>query len=60
MAASGQLQTKAAPFPRVRDPPVPIEQEAWWAPEPVWTQRLKENYFAYTGARIWISRSSSQ
>jgi hypothetical protein len=23
-------------------PPVQIEQEAGWAPEPVWTQRLEE------------------
>jgi len=23
-------------------PPVPIVQEAGWAPEPVWTQRLEE------------------
>jgi hypothetical protein len=24
--------------------PVPIVQEAGWAPEPVWTQRLEENH----------------
>jgi hypothetical protein len=27
-------------------PPVPIVQEAEWAPEPVWTQRLDEKSFA--------------
>jgi hypothetical protein len=26
--------------------PVPIGQEAGWAPEPVWTQRLEEKSFA--------------
>jgi hypothetical protein len=25
-----------------KGPPVPIGQEAEWAPEPVWTQRLEE------------------
>jgi hypothetical protein len=28
-----------------KDPPVPILQEAGWAPEPVWTQRLEEKSF---------------
>jgi hypothetical protein len=27
-------------------PPVPIVQEAGWAPEPVWTQSLEEKYSA--------------
>jgi hypothetical protein len=26
-------------------PPVPIGQEAGWAPEPVWTERLEEKSF---------------
>jgi hypothetical protein len=39
--------------------PVPIVQEAGWAPEPVWTQRLEEKYFASAGDRTWIARSSS-
>jgi hypothetical protein len=30
-------------------PPVPIVQEAGWAPEPVWTQRLEEKSFASAG-----------
>jgi hypothetical protein len=29
-----------------KGPPVPIVQEAGWAPEPVWTQRLEEKSFA--------------
>jgi hypothetical protein len=28
-----------------KGPPVPIVQEAGWAPEPVWAQRLKEKSF---------------
>jgi hypothetical protein len=29
-----------------KGPPVPIVQEAGWAPEPVWTQRLEEKSFS--------------
>jgi hypothetical protein len=32
-------------------PPVPIGQEAGWAPEVVWTQRLEEKSFASAGDR---------
>jgi hypothetical protein len=32
-------------------PPVPIGLEAGWAPEPVWTQRLEEQFFASAGDR---------
>jgi hypothetical protein len=32
-------------LPPEKGPPVPIVQEAGWAPEPVWTQRLEENSF---------------
>jgi hypothetical protein len=28
-----------------KGPPVPIVQEAGWAPEPVWTQRLEKKFF---------------
>jgi hypothetical protein len=31
--------------------PVPIVQEAVWAPEPVWTQRIEEKSFAPAGDR---------
>jgi hypothetical protein len=40
-------------------PPTPIVQEAGWAPEPVWTQRLEEKSFASAGDRTLIARSSS-
>jgi hypothetical protein len=32
-------------LPPGKGPPVPIVQEAGWAPEPVWTQRLEEKSF---------------
>jgi hypothetical protein len=35
---SGQLHAPAALSPR-KGPQVPIEQEAGWAPEPIWTWR---------------------
>jgi hypothetical protein len=41
-----------------KGPPVPIVQEAGWAPEPVWTQRLKEKSFASAVDRTSIARSS--
>jgi hypothetical protein len=34
--------------------PVPIGQEAGWAPEPVWTQRLEEKSSAPVGVRTPI------
>jgi hypothetical protein len=36
-------------LPPGKGPPVPIVQEAGWAPEPVWTQRLEEKSFAPAG-----------
>jgi hypothetical protein len=42
---SDQHDARAALYPRGNDPPVPIVQEARWAPEPVWTQRLEEKSF---------------
>jgi hypothetical protein len=33
-------------LPPGKEPPVPTVQEAGWAPEPVWTQRLEENFSA--------------
>jgi hypothetical protein len=38
-------------LPPGKGPPVPIVQEAGWAPEPVWTQRLEEKYSASVGDR---------
>jgi hypothetical protein len=45
--------------PRREGPTVPIVQEAGWAPEPVWTQRLEEKSLASAGDRTSIARSSS-
>jgi hypothetical protein len=39
MGMSGQRHALAALYPRGKDPPVPIVQEAGWAPEPVWTRK---------------------
>jgi hypothetical protein len=46
MGVSGQHHAPAALLPPGKGPPVPIVQEAGWALEPVWTQRLKEKSFA--------------
>jgi hypothetical protein len=59
MGVSGQRHAPAALLPPGKEPPVPIVQEAGWAPEPVWTQRLKEKSFAPAGDRTSIVRSSS-
>jgi hypothetical protein len=37
MGVSGQRHASAALYPG-KGPPVPIVQEAGWAPEPVWTE----------------------
>jgi hypothetical protein len=59
MAVSGQRHAPAALYPPVKGPPVPIGQEAGSAPEPVWTQRIDEIFFAPTGDRTPIAWSSS-
>jgi hypothetical protein len=41
-----------------KGPPVPIVQEAGWAPELVWTQRSEEKSIASAGDRTSIARSS--
>jgi hypothetical protein len=46
-------------LPPEKGPPVPIVQEAGWAPESVWTQRLEEKSFVPAGDRTPIARSSS-
>jgi hypothetical protein len=38
-------------LPPGKGPAVPIGQEAGWAPEPVWTQRLEEKFSASVGDR---------
>jgi hypothetical protein len=48
------------PLPRFapgKVPPVLIVQEAGWASEPAWTQRLEEKSFASAGDRTPIARS---
>jgi hypothetical protein len=46
MGVSGQRHAPAALLPPGKGSPVPIVQEAGWAAEPVWTQRLEEKSFA--------------
>jgi hypothetical protein len=48
MGVSGQHHAPAALYPG-KEPPVPILQEAGWAPEPVWTQGLEENPLPLSG-----------
>jgi hypothetical protein len=59
MGVSGQHHAPVALLPPGKGAPVPIVQEAGWAPEPVWTQRLEEKSFAPAGDRTPIARSSS-
>jgi hypothetical protein len=41
-------------LPLGKGPPVPIVQEAGWASEPVWTQRLQEKSSASVGDRTLV------
>jgi hypothetical protein len=59
MGVCGQHHAPAALLPPGKGPPVPIVQEAGWASEPVWTQRLQEKSFAPAGDRTPIARPSS-
>jgi hypothetical protein len=45
------------PLPPGKVPPVPIVQEAGWAPEPVWTQRLEGKSSASVGVRTPVVQS---
>jgi hypothetical protein len=56
MGVSGQRHAPAAFLSPGKGPQVPIVQEAGWAPEPVWTQRLEEKSFAPAGDRTPIAR----
>jgi hypothetical protein len=38
-------------LPPRKEPPVPTVEEAWWAPEPVWAQRLEGKSSACVGDR---------
>jgi hypothetical protein len=44
-------------LPPGKGPLVHIEQEAGWAPEPVWTQRLEEKFSASVGDRTLVVQS---
>jgi hypothetical protein len=44
-------------LPPGKVPPVLIGQEAGWAPEPVWTQRLEEKSSASVGDRTPVVQS---
>jgi hypothetical protein len=57
MGVSGQRHAPAALLPPGKGSPVRIVQEAGWAPEPVWTQRIEEKSFAPAGYRNPIARS---
>jgi hypothetical protein len=48
MGVSGQRYAPAA-LPPGKRPPVPTVQEAGWASEPVWTQRLEKNNLPLPG-----------
>jgi hypothetical protein len=53
MGVSGQRHAPAALYRQGKYPPVPIVQEAGWAPEPVRTQRLEEKSFRlYRGSNL--------
>jgi hypothetical protein len=40
-----------------KGPPVPVGQEAGWAPDPVWTQRLEKDSLACSGDRTSVVQS---
>jgi hypothetical protein len=53
---SGQRHALAACCPR-KGPPIPNGQEAGWASELVWTQRIEEKSFASDEDRIPVVHS---
>jgi hypothetical protein len=57
MGVSGQHHAAGRALPPGKGPPVPVVQEAGWAPEPVWTQRLEEKFSASVGARTPVVQS---
>jgi hypothetical protein len=57
MGVSGQYHAPAALYPRGKDPPVPIGQEAGWALEPIWKQRLEEKSSASVKDRTPVVQS---
>jgi hypothetical protein len=59
MGVNGQWHAPATLYPRGKDPLAHTGKEAGWAPEPVWTQRLEEKYFASVADRSSVARLSS-
>jgi hypothetical protein len=57
MRVSGQHDAPAALYPPGKGPPVPVGQEAGWAPEPIWTQKLEEKSSAFVGYRTPVVQS---
>jgi hypothetical protein len=53
----GSASRPGRALPPEKGPPVPIVQEARWAPEPVWTHRLGEKSSAPVGDRTPIVQS---
>jgi hypothetical protein len=51
---SGQRHSPAALYPQGKDPP---PQEAGWASELVWTDRLQEQFFSSAGDRTTVVQS---
>jgi hypothetical protein len=51
MGMSGQRHAPAALLTPEKEPLVPTVQEAGWAPDPVWTQRLEVKSLASSGDR---------
>jgi hypothetical protein len=54
---SGQCHTLAVLYPRGTGPTVPVVQEAEWAPELVWTQRLEEKSLIFAEDQTSITQS---
>jgi hypothetical protein len=51
MEVSGQPHVSVALAP-VKEPSVPIEWEAGWAPEPIWTFERRDKSLAPAGIRV--------
>jgi hypothetical protein len=59
MEMSGHLHAPAA-LPPGKEPPLPIEQEAEWTPEQVWTRCRREKFPALAGNRTSDHPARSQ
>jgi hypothetical protein len=57
MGTSGRRHAPTALYPREKEPPVPTVQEAGWAPELFWMQRLEEKSSASVGDRTPVVQS---